>query len=118
MSNAMLCVRPEVRERACGLGEYPSSLATLSTRLRMSSLTRPGWVRARETVEVATPAAFATSEIVITDLGNSTRRLIPIPLRYLSAASSSLHAAPSPLGTALQATLRLGSWQPLAKGFC
>src|SRR4051794_33004263 len=75
ISNAIVCVRPDDSDRACGLGEYPNSVAMLSTRLRRSSLTRPGWVSALQTVEVATPAALATSEIVTTELSDP-RRLI------------------------------------------
>jgi len=79
MSSAMLCVRPEVKERACGFGEYPSSVATVSPRLRISSLTRPGLPSALDTVDVATPAALATSEIVTATLAGSPCRLIPFP---------------------------------------
>ena len=52
---------PESSARACGFGRYPSSLATARTRSRVAAETRLGWENARETVEVATSAAAATS---------------------------------------------------------
>jgi hypothetical protein len=52
---------PENSARACGFGRYPSSAATERMRSRVAELTRFGLEKARETVDVATPAALATS---------------------------------------------------------
>src|ERR1700743_2625745 len=52
------------RVRALCGATYPRSRATASMRRRVSSLTRSGFERARETVEVATPTRAATIAIV------------------------------------------------------
>ena len=58
---ATVWLRPDSSALACGLGRYPSSAATVMTCSRVRALTRDGVENARETVDVATPAALATS---------------------------------------------------------
>src|SRR5688572_2544885 len=59
-----LWVRPVMSARAARLGRYPSFSAVASTRVRVSGLTRCGAEKVRETVEMCTPDARATSRIV------------------------------------------------------
>ena len=46
------------------LGEYPASSTAVSTRLRVETETFSGFINARDTVAVETPASWATSFIV------------------------------------------------------
>src|SRR5690606_41680639 len=61
----MVLVRPVMRLRAVPCGAYPSRPATSQTCTRVSSRTRSLPVYTRETVATETPAARATSLIVI-----------------------------------------------------
>ncbi|OLT21221.1 hypothetical protein BJF79_15650 [Actinomadura sp. CNU-125] len=60
-TRASIDVRAPVAAGDAGTVRYPSSVATRRMRSAVSALTRPGRAKARDTVEVATPAAFATS---------------------------------------------------------
>ncbi len=51
-------------ERADGWGAYPSRRAVERTRVRVATLSCPGWLKANETVVAETRAAFATSWMV------------------------------------------------------
>ena len=57
----MLRLEPPASERACVLTTYPSSAASLRTRVASASLTPGLPARAREAVAIETPAASATS---------------------------------------------------------
>src|SRR3954454_15922336 len=71
----MLPVRPVIRARAARFGRYPMASAAARTRLRVSGLTRCGAEKVRETVEMWTPEAPATSRMV-TDIGTPLGRLL------------------------------------------
>ena len=58
---AIIEVRPVGNARASGLVRYPRFAAASRTRSAVSAFTRPGRENVLETVDAATPAAFATS---------------------------------------------------------
>ena len=60
----ILCVRPVMSARAARFGRYPRLSAVASTLVRVSGFTRCGAENVRETVEMCTPDARATSLIV------------------------------------------------------
>ncbi len=66
VSTPIVRVRPVARDDADGVGTYPSRAASASTRRRVASETFGRPRRARETVAVDTPAAWATSSIPAT----------------------------------------------------
>src|SRR3989338_522036 len=65
ISRPMVFVRPDARRCALGLGRYRSFLIASCTRRRLSSETVGTALITRETVVVDTPAAPATSAMLI-----------------------------------------------------
>ena len=61
MITAIIELRPVGSALARGLVRYPSAWAAVRIRSAVSAFTRPGRENALDTVDAATPAAFATS---------------------------------------------------------
>jgi hypothetical protein len=80
----MLPCRPVLSARAMGLATYPSWAAMERTCLTVSFFSMPGRLKARETVDVETFAAFATSLIVGGEEAPGNAIVFTLCDRYLS----------------------------------